>query len=207
MGRMSVFLLLLMISNVVLSIGLILVALRSRRASSVPRTRLLSSALAVAGGALLVTVTARLGARLVNIEVLPDSFDWLFEPWWYAVVSALTTVLLVGGVWLGARLIARLEQVETALATLVDHLPHEARGGAANLTPREREVLAVMAAGNLNDGDIAADLFISPSTAATHVRNIMRKADLHNRRELMLLGRHLLGPATRDPSAPRASGA
>jgi DNA-binding CsgD family transcriptional regulator len=191
---MSIFLLILMASNVLMSLGLILVAFRSWRASSVPRTRALSLALAGAGGALLVTVTARLAARLVNVEVLPASFDWLFEPWWYVIVSALTSLLLVGGVWIAARVIARFEQVETALATLVDHLPHEARGRAADLTPREREVLAVMAAGSLSDGDIAAELFISPRTAATHVRNIMRKADLHNRRELMLLGRHLLGP-------------
>jgi DNA-binding CsgD family transcriptional regulator len=191
---MSQFLLVLMVANVLLSVGLITVALRSRRASNVPRTRLLCSALAVAGGALFVTTAARLAARLVRIDVLPPSFEWLFDAWWYVVISTLTTILLVGGVWLAARVIAQLERVETALATLVDRLPHEARHSAADLTPREREVLAVMAAGSLGDGDIAGQLFISPSTAATHVRNIMKKADLHNRRELMLLGRHLLGP-------------
>jgi DNA-binding CsgD family transcriptional regulator len=191
---MSQFLLVLMVANVLLSVGLITVALRSRRASNVPRTRLLCSALAVAGGALFVTTAARLAARLVRIDVLPASFEWLFDAWWYVVISTLTTILLVGGVWLAARVIAQLERVETALATLVDRLPHEARRSAADLTPREREVLAVMAAGSLGDGDIAGQLFISPSTAATHVRNIMKKADLHNRRELMLLGRHLLGP-------------
>jgi DNA-binding CsgD family transcriptional regulator len=145
-----------------------------------------------------------LASRLVKIDVLPDSFDWLFEAWWYALVSVLTTVLLLGGVWLATRVIAQLEQVETALATLVDRLPHEARGSAADLTRREREVLAVMAAGSLADADIARELFISPATAATHVRNIMKKADLHNRRELMLLGRHLLGPEAA-PEPRRAS--
>jgi DNA-binding CsgD family transcriptional regulator len=203
--RVSGFLLALLIANVLLSVGLIVVALRSRRASSVPRTRLLCSALAVAGGALFVTVAARLGSRLVKIDVLPDSFAWLFEPWWYVVISSLTTILLVGGVWLAARVIAQLERVETALATLVDRLPHEARGSAADLTPRERDVLTVMAGGSLGDSDIAVELFISPSTAATHVRNIMKKADLHNRRELMLLGRHLLGPAAAEHDV-RASG-
>ena len=198
----SAFLLVLLIANVLLSVGLITVALRSRRASTVPRTRLLCSALAVAGGALLVTVAARLAARLVKIDVLPASFNWLFDAWWYVVISSLTTILLVGGVWLAARVIAQLERVETALATLVDRLPHEVRGSAAALTPREREVLTVMAGGNLGDGDIAGELFISPSTAATHVRNIMRKADLHNRRELMLLGRHLLGPQPGDVRRP-----
>ena len=202
----SAFLLVLLIANVLLSVGLITVALRSRRASTVPRTRLLCSALAVAGGALLVTVAARLAARLVKIDVLPASFNWLFDAWWYVVISSLTTILLVGGVWLAARVIAQLERVETALATLVDRLPHEARGSAAaTLTPREREVLTVLAGGHLGDGDIAGELYISPSTAATHVRNIMKKADLHNRRELMLLGRHLLGPQPGDHDVQRPS--
>jgi len=201
---MTAFLLVLLIANVLLSVGLIAVALRSRRASTVPRTRLLCSALAVAGGALLVTVAARLAARLVKIDVLPPSFDWLFDAWWYVVISSLTTILLVGGVWLAARVIAQLERVETALATLVDRLPHEARGSAADLTRREREVLTIMAGGNLADGEIAGELYISPSTAATHVRNIMRKADLHNRRELMLLGRHL-GPRSGDDDVHRPS--
>ena len=191
-GLMAVLLLVMMASNVLLSLGLIVFALRSRRSSGLQRARVLSSALAVAGGALLVTVAARLGARLVTVGVLPQSFKWLFETWWYLVVSALTSVLLVGGVWLAARLIARLGEVELALATLVEQLPHEAKGSTADLTPREREVLTVMAAGSLSDGDIAAELFISPRTSATHVRNIMKKTDLHNRRELMLLGRHLL---------------
>ncbi len=200
----SGFLLVLLIANVLLSVGLITVALRSRRASTVPRTRLLCSALAVAGGALLVTAAARLAARLVKIDVLPASFNWLFDAWWYVVISTLTTILLVGGVWLAARVIAQLERVETALATLVERLPHESRGSTAALTPREREVLTVLAGGSLGDGDIARELFISPSTAATHVRNIMKKADLHNRRELMLLGRHL-GPQPGDHDVPRPS--
>ena len=55
------------------------------------------------------------------------------------------------------------------------------------LTPREVEVLEVMASGVLDDAELAAELSIAPSTAATHIRNIMRKAGVRDRRDLLLL--------------------
>jgi DNA-binding CsgD family transcriptional regulator len=62
------------------------------------------------------------------------------------------------------------------------------------LSYREEEVLAVIAAGKATDQQIAETLFISPATAATHVRNILRKADLHDRRQLVLIGLERSGP-------------
>ncbi len=55
------------------------------------------------------------------------------------------------------------------------------------LTPREVEVLEVMASGALEDSELASSLSIAPSTAATHVRNIMHKAGVKDRRDLLLL--------------------
>ena len=57
-----------------------------------------------------------------------------------------------------------------------------------DLSVRELEVLAVIAAGKISDQEIGDILFISPSTAATHVRNILKKAGLHDRRQLVLIG-------------------
>lgn len=48
------------------------------------------------------------------------------------------------------------------------------------LTDREREVLALVAAGRSN-GEIARTLFISPKTASVHVSNILRKLDVSTR--------------------------
>ena len=47
----------------------------------------------------------------------------------------------------------------------------------AELTPREREVLALVAEGRTDRG-IAAALWLSPKTVETHVRTIFRKLDL-----------------------------
>ncbi|MCM3696358.1 response regulator transcription factor [Microbacterium oleivorans] len=54
------------------------------------------------------------------------------------------------------------------------------------LTEREREVLLMVARGRSNQ-EIAADLFISPHTAKTHVNRIMAKVHAHDRAQLVIL--------------------
>jgi two-component system, NarL family, response regulator NreC len=52
------------------------------------------------------------------------------------------------------------------------------------LTPREAEVLELLAGGLTND-EIAAQLVISPHTVARHRENLMRKLGLHSKSELV----------------------
>jgi DNA-binding NarL/FixJ family response regulator len=56
----------------------------------------------------------------------------------------------------------------------------------AELTERERDVLLLVARCLSND-EIADRLVISPLTAKTHVRNVLRKLDRHDRAELVAL--------------------
>jgi DNA-binding NarL/FixJ family response regulator len=51
------------------------------------------------------------------------------------------------------------------------------RSGLEDLTPREREVLALMAEGRSNQA-ICAKLFLSPKTVERHVHNIFSKLGL-----------------------------
>lgn len=62
------------------------------------------------------------------------------------------------------------EQTRDALALLRD------------LTDREREILSLLAHGMRND-DIASQLYISPQTVQTHVRNILGKLRVHSKLE------------------------
>jgi DNA-binding NarL/FixJ family response regulator len=48
------------------------------------------------------------------------------------------------------------------------------------LTPREQEVLRLLAEGR-SDPEIAAALFVSRRTVATHVANLFRKLGVHSR--------------------------
>src|SRR5438128_12691902 len=57
---------------------------------------------------------------------------------------------------------------------------------AAQLTPREREVLRVLRLGLMN-AEIAALLHISPRTVESHIASLMRKFGVHTRRMLIAL--------------------
>jgi DNA-binding NarL/FixJ family response regulator len=48
------------------------------------------------------------------------------------------------------------------------------------LSPREREILALLAAGR-SQSDIAASLVISPKTVATHIQHLLAKLGVHSR--------------------------
>jgi DNA-binding NarL/FixJ family response regulator len=54
------------------------------------------------------------------------------------------------------------------------------RGGATSLTPREREIVSLLAAGSTTQ-EIAHELVISPRTVGTHVQHILGKLGVRNR--------------------------
>jgi DNA-binding NarL/FixJ family response regulator len=81
----------------------------------------------------------------------------------------------------------------------------------AELTDRERDILTLVARG-LSNAEIAGQLVISPLTTKSHVRNILRKLDCHDRAALVgvayengLPARHRGAPA--GVGCPRRAGA
>jgi DNA-binding NarL/FixJ family response regulator len=84
--------------------------------------------------------------------------------------------------------------IETQLANLVHGLasgpggwavseaPPEDRNALGQLTPREREVLVLLASGASNQ-QIADALVLSEATVKTHVRGVLRKLEVANRTE------------------------
>jgi DNA-binding CsgD family transcriptional regulator/tetratricopeptide (TPR) repeat protein len=72
------------------------------------------------------------------------------------------------------------------------------------LSPREIEVLSLVAAGRTN-GQIAAELFISPKTAGVHVTHILDKLAVSNRVEAAMVAARL-GLASAGPVEGRRSG-
>jgi DNA-binding NarL/FixJ family response regulator len=79
---------------------------------------------------------------------------------------------------------------------LLPHLAEEAEPPPTllTLTPREREVLALLA-GGMPQAAIAVELMISPKTVANHIQNFLRKLGAHSRAEAVALSfRHGLAP-------------
>ncbi|GHH51722.1 helix-turn-helix transcriptional regulator [Streptomyces candidus] len=107
---------------------------------------------------------------------------------------------------LGARPLA--EQV-TALArrtraVKAPALTHETPGTrtpAFRLTPRERDVLRLVAAGRSNR-QIAEELYISPKTASVHVSNILAKLEVTGRGEAAALAHRLDLFKEEEPATP-----
>ncbi|HNO68619.1 MAG TPA: response regulator transcription factor, partial [Pseudomonadota bacterium] len=80
-------------------------------------------------------------------------------------------VVLDGGQFLGAEL--------AAIVSPAASLPDAPEDDLERLTPREREVLQLVAEGQTNR-QIASRLGLSPKTVDSHRTNLMRKLGLHD---------------------------
>jgi DNA-binding NarL/FixJ family response regulator len=102
-----------------------------------------------------------------------------------AVVAAVTAVqraLTVAEVLDEALTVLAEAEDATVAATSV----HEATIPAESLSPREREVLALVAEGRSNKA-IAEALFVSPNTIKTHVTSLLHKLHADTRAQLAAL--------------------
>ncbi|MFF3557210.1 response regulator transcription factor [Streptomyces tsukubensis] len=94
-----------------------------------------------------------------------------------------------------AKLIARVLAAPVA--------PLSGRSGPADLTGRERQVLALVA-GGLNNAEIAETLSLSPLTAKTHVSRMMGKLGARDRAQLVIIAYEsgLVVPGGRETGLP-----
>jgi DNA-binding NarL/FixJ family response regulator len=82
-----------------------------------------------------------------------------------------------------AYLLADCHQGAALLRRLGHDPTHPDDATPTPLTPREREVAALLAEG-LSNGEIARRLYISTKTASVHVSNILAKLDMTSRTEV-----------------------
>ena len=196
-----------------LSVGLVVVAfgyltvrafLLGMKAKPSSNTRRLSFAL----GWVCVVFTA-LGIQAFAQQAvlkgwLPqEAMDWMFT-WGTSILATISLSVAGLCVWLLSRVLVRVYRHERLVSVLIDSPLVDVKASELKLTAREVEILEAMAQGNLSDDEIASAFVISPATAATHVRNILRKADLHNRRDLVLLYAAGRAADTDDPPAEAA---
>jgi DNA-binding CsgD family transcriptional regulator len=75
---------------------------------------------------------------------------------------------------------------DTALDEIIEEADEDASDKALALTPREREVMTMLALGDTG-AEIAEKLFISPETVRIHVRNARRRLGARTRAQAIAL--------------------
>lgn len=124
--------------------------------------------------------------QAVRVGWLPDSLhDWLFD--WGTLIIGLIALALAGVcLWLVSNVFSRVQRQERLVQVMITSPLVDVKVSELSLTARELQILEFMAEGRMSDDEIAEAFFIAPTTAATHVKNMLRKADVHNRRDLVL---------------------
>ena len=138
-----------------------------------------------------IETTRRIRARYDDVEVVALTSFGEQERVHAALEAGASGYLLkdadAGEVAAAVRAAHRGElQLDPGVARRLMSTLHAGPGGdSAELTPRERDVLRLVGAGEANKR-IAADLDISERTARTHVSNILRKLGLSSRTQAAL---------------------
>lgn len=175
--------------NALLYLTLMATGARTWRRARTDGVRLLGAAVAVVSLVVALGATQRGLLVLTQRGLLPPGVGTFLQGPWQLLQAAIGTL---GAIVLLVVLRRHADAFEEDGA-LVDRLGRDLldRPGleAAGLTRREREVVDLMRSGLLADAELADALTISPATAGTHVRNIMRKLEVHDRRDVVLVGR------------------
>lgn len=104
-----------------------------------------------------------------------------------AVLQQIATVVLQGGLWIGASLMQRMVGMSAQAVSPAPKTP--AKDLAALLTHRELEVAQIVVSGASNK-EIAAKLGIAERTVKSHVGAIFEKLGVRDRLQLALLIRN-----------------
>jgi DNA-binding CsgD family transcriptional regulator len=147
-----------------------------------------ATALVLVAGTLLVSSIQRLGIHAARAEMVPSEWEDFFLSGFQIVLSLVGTATGAYAVTRLRAALQRIEEAERMVSVLTEGALLDVRVSDWGLTARELQVLETIVAGRTSDEQIAETLFIAASTAATHVRNILRKARLSNRMDLMLVG-------------------
>jgi DNA-binding NarL/FixJ family response regulator len=135
-------------------------------------------------------VAVELPGSVNGLEVMRELHERFGADLPVLLVSAERTTALdrTTGLMLGAddyltkpldpgELLARLRR---SLRRSTNGHANDTRNGDSGLSAREREILALLAAGK-TQSEIATELVISPKTVATHIQHLLSKLGVHSR--------------------------
>lgn len=187
MPPMGIALFFLILTGEVLIAALWALTVSHARASRLEGLRTFGGIMSLVYAAFLFGATYGLLLQGVEVGWLPDGLaTFLLTIWPFVQVLGLMALGVL--IFVGARRVRKeVDQAALVIEILTGRIPADVSIEELDLTSREQEVMDAIAAGQLSDREIADALYISPATAGTHVRNILRKAGLHRRNDLLLL--------------------
>ena len=128
------------------------------------------------------------GVLIALLKVV--EYRWLVLSHSIEIYGAFVAALFAGlGLWLGRRLTRSREVVRTVTVPAPAVFERdEARVQALGLTPRELEILVLMAEG-LSNRQIAARAFVSENTVKTHASRVFDKLGVQRRTQAVQAAR------------------
>jgi DNA-binding CsgD family transcriptional regulator len=131
-------------------------------------------------------------AGLLITALKTIEYRWLVVAHSVEIYGALVAAIFAAlGIWLGLRLTSPREKVivrEVMVAAPTFFIPDDVKRDALGITPRELEVLQLMAAG-LSNREIAERVFVSENTVKTHVSRVFDKLGARRRTQAVQFGK------------------
>ena len=133
------------------------------------------------------------GALIVLLKVI--EYQHLVRLYPGEVYGALIAIIFTAvGIWLGPRLMRpKVVEVEVVREVRVDASPfvlNAARLGELGITPREHEILGLIAEG-LSNREIGERLFVSENTVKTHSSRLFEKLSVNRRTQAVQKAKEL----------------
>lgn len=123
-------------------------------------------------------------------------FRWIVIEHSVEIYGGLVAIIFAGvGLWLGLKLTRPRErvvvrEVEVMVRVPAEFVRDEARVVALGITPRELEILELIASG-LSNKEIADRVFVSENTVKTHSSRVFEKLNVKRRTQAVQQGKAL----------------
>ena len=137
-----------------------------------------------------------LGGILIAVLKLIE-YRWLVVEHSIEIYGGLVAVVFASfGIWLGLRLTRPARHSETVVVrevmveASIEFVRDQEKCASLGITPRELEILALIAEG-LSNKEIAARVFVSENTVKTHSSRVFDKLGARRRTQAVQLGKEL----------------
>lgn len=140
-----------------------------------------------------ILIYGLLGGLLIAVLKLVE-YRFLVVEHSVEIYGGLIALLFAGvGIWLGLKLTRKKEVVvfkEVAVTAAVPFALNAVRLRELGVTPREREILELIATG-MSNREIAEKLFVSENTVKTHSSRLFDKLGAKRRTQAVQMGKEL----------------